>query len=77
MAEVKIEETVEIRFMAPKRDAAVFVAYLKARHTTKDRLGSEMLAEWAAMRRHEARMVERFTRGNGDDSQTDFGTLGD
>jgi len=71
------EETVEIRFNAPKSDAFVFVAYLKARHCTKDRLGSEMLAEWAAARRHEARMLERFSRGNGDDSHSDFGDLGE
>lgn len=71
------DETVEIRFMAPKKDAAIFVAYLKARRCTKDALGSQMLAEWAEARRHEAMMIARFSRGNADDSHSDFGDLGE
>lgn len=71
------DDLVEVRFMAPKADAQVFLAVLKARRCTKDVLGREMLADWAAMRIHEAIMIERFTRGNGNGSQTDFHGLGE
>ena len=71
------DELVEVRFMAPKRDTQVFLAVMRARRLTKDGLGQEMISEWAALRRHEAMMIERLTRGNGDDSHSGFGELPD
>lgn len=69
------DELVEMRFMVQRSKFDVFDGVSKARRMPKNALAAEIFGEWADMRVHEATVVLRMQRGNGNESQTDWGSL--
>jgi hypothetical protein len=71
-----VEEQVEMpRGFMSRRVYNVFDAVSKARRTAKNKLLAEIIEEWAAARLHEASLIQRLNRGNGNDSHSDWAEL--
>jgi hypothetical protein len=63
-------ETVELRQQIPSDTAQVFDAIAIARMCSRAEVIAEVLNDWAAKRIHEAKILQRVTRGNGAESDT-------
>lgn len=70
-------DDVEWRFMVPREHFDVFDAVCKARRLPRNKVGPEILAKWVGEIIHQANLVQRLTRGNAVESQSDWGELGD
>jgi hypothetical protein len=71
-----VDELVEMpRGFMSRRVYNVFDAVSKARRTAKNKLLAEIIDEWAAARVHEASLIQRLSRGNGNDSHSDWAEL--
>jgi hypothetical protein len=68
-------ELVEIRFYVPRDVFNVFDAISRANRTPKSKLGVEIFREWSERKVHEANVVLRLIRGNGNDPQSEWGEL--
>ncbi len=73
MADFKpVHPRVEIRFFVERDVYDVFDASSKAHRIPKNKLGESIFSEWAAAKRHEATLVLRLSRGNGNDPQPEW-----
>ncbi len=71
------EELVEFRCNVPRWAFDVFDAVVKGRVSSKQKIGAAIVCEWARREAHVAMIVNRITRGNGIESQSDWAPLGD
>lgn len=68
-------EDVEMRFMVERSDFDVFDAVCKARRLPKNAIAREIVAAWCKQVVHESMMVQRMQRSNGNEPQSDWGSL--
>lgn len=71
------DDLVEFRCNVPRWAFDVFDAVVKGRSSTKQRTGAAIVCEWARREAHVATVVQRITRGNGIDPQSDWSPLGE
>lgn len=59
------DDVVELRGLAPRKTVDVLDAVALARNVSRTDIVNEVLAEWAAARVHESRLVLRCTKRDG------------
>lgn len=69
------DDLVEMRFNVPRATFDVFDGVSKAKRVPKNALAASIIGEWADVQVHIATVVLRMAKGNGNDSQSDWGAL--